>query len=75
MSVRPFTAEPLWDAEDVATYLKVSRSWVSLHGDRGDLPEERIGGLRRYPPEEVRNYALGKTPRAATGRRGHSMPS
>ncbi len=59
---KPLTPpEPLWNAMDVAAFLGVSRSWVYLHGDRGDLPERRIGGLRRYVPSAIRAFALGET--------------
>lgn len=51
--------ETLWDATDVAKYLKVSRSWVYLQSGSGDLPHRRIGGLLRFIPEQVRAYARG----------------
>jgi excisionase family DNA binding protein len=57
--VVPNTAESLWDARDAATYLKVSRSWVYAHADIGTLPSVRIGGLRRFIPEQIRAFALG----------------
>lgn len=50
-------SEALWDAKDVAAYLKVSRSWVYQHAEDGTLPSVRIGGLRRFVPEQVRQYA------------------
>ena len=50
--------EPLWDARDVATYLKASRSWVYLHAEDGTLPSVRIGGLRRFVPDQIRAFAL-----------------
>lgn len=51
--------EPLWDAKDVAAFLKVSRSWVYLHAEDGTLPSVRIGGLRRFVPGEIRRFARG----------------
>ena len=55
-------AEPLWDAKDVAVFLKVSRSWVYLHAEDGTLPSVRFGGLRRFLPEQIRAYARGEVP-------------
>jgi excisionase family DNA binding protein len=49
-------SEPLWDAKDVAAFLKVSRSWVYLHAEAGTLPSVRIGGLRRFLPEQIRAF-------------------
>jgi excisionase family DNA binding protein len=56
----------LWDAKDVASYLKVSRSWVYHRAEGGELPCLRIGGLLRFDPEAVRAFARGLT--AAGGR-------
>jgi excisionase family DNA binding protein len=52
--------EPLWDARDVATYLKASRSWVYLHAEDGTLPCVRIGGLLRFLPDQIRAFARGE---------------
>ncbi len=52
--------EPLWNAKDVAAYLRVSRSWVYLHSEDGTLPSVRIGGLRRFIPAQIRAYAAGE---------------
>ncbi|WP_235969504.1 helix-turn-helix domain-containing protein [Anaeromyxobacter diazotrophicus] len=49
--------EPLWDARDVAGFLKVSRSWVYSHTEDGTLPSVRIGGLRRFIPAHIRSFA------------------
>jgi excisionase family DNA binding protein len=46
--------EALWTADDVAAYLKVSRSWVYQHAASGDLPCLHVGGLRRFDPAAVR---------------------
>ena len=54
----------LWDAKDVAAYLRVSVSWVYLHINLGDLPYQRIGGLVRFFPQEVQAYARGEQPPA-----------
>jgi len=53
-------AEPLWDAKEVAAFLKTSRSWVYLHAEAGALPSVRIGGLRRFIPDAIRAYARGE---------------
>jgi excisionase family DNA binding protein len=54
--------EPLWDAGDVARYLKSSRSWVYHAAERGELPCLRIGGLLRFEPHAVRGFARGEKP-------------
>ncbi len=55
------SSENLWDAKDVAAFLKVSRSWVYFHAEDGTMPSVRIGGLRRFIPEQIRAYARGET--------------
>ena len=49
----------LWDARDVAAFLKVSRSWVYHQAEAGMLPYLRIGGLLRFDPQKIRELALG----------------
>lgn len=49
--------DTLWDARDVAAYLKVSRSWVYHQAEAGLLPCLRIGGLLRFDPIAVRAFA------------------
>lgn len=49
-------AETLWTADDVAAYLKVSRSWVYHRAESGRLPHVRVGGLLRFQPNEIRVY-------------------
>lgn len=61
MTITDSAAEALWDAKDVATFLKVSRSWVYLKTNSGELPHRRMGGLIRYEPDAVRAYARGET--------------
>lgn len=58
----------LWNANDAARYLRVSRSWVYQHAESGDLPCLRVGGLVRFDPEVVRAFARGET------RRGKVVP-
>jgi hypothetical protein len=47
----------LWDATDVARYLKASRSWVYHQAERGQLPCMRIQGLLRFDPDAIRQFA------------------
>jgi excisionase family DNA binding protein len=73
-------AEPpeLWDANDVARYLKVSRSWVYQRAEAGLLPCFRLGGLLRFEPDKVRAFARGEIqapkvlgfPRSPSGKNG-----
>lgn len=49
--------ETLWDARDVARYLKVSRSWVYQKAEAGLLPYLKVGGLVRFVPERIRDFA------------------
>ncbi|MFY3743996.1 helix-turn-helix domain-containing protein [Anaeromyxobacter sp. Red801] len=61
----PDGIETLWDARDVARYLKVSRSWVYQKAEAGLLPYLKVGGLVRFVPERIRAFALGSgTPTA-----------
>ena len=65
MSTEQATAaanDSLWDARDVARYLKASRSWVYQKAEGGQLPHIRIGGLLRFEPETVRSWARGTRP-------------
>ncbi len=50
--------ETLWDARDVARYLKVSRSWVYQKAEAGLLPYLKVGGLVRFVPGRIRAFAL-----------------
>ena len=53
-------ADELWDANDAARYLKVSRSWVYQRAESGLLPCLHVGGLVRFDPEVVRAFARGE---------------
>jgi excisionase family DNA binding protein len=55
----------MWDADDVALFFKVSRSWVYQKTAAGQLPHLRIGGLVRFEPEAVRAWARGESPPGA----------
>ncbi len=54
------SAPRLWDANDVARYLRVSRSWVYHRVDAGQLPSLRVGGLVRFDPDVVQAFARGE---------------
>lgn len=49
-------SDTLWDANDVARYLKVSRSWVYHRAEAGLLPYLRVGALLRFEPAAVRAH-------------------
>ena len=50
----------LWTVADVATYLRVSRSWVYHRSAAGMLPCLRVGALLRFEPDVIRAYAQGQ---------------
>lgn len=55
------TEPSLWTVEDVAAYLKTSRSWVYQRCAGVDaIPAMRVGGLLRFEPEEVKAWARGE---------------
>lgn len=55
----------LWDAQDVARFLKVSRSWVYHRAEAGELPCLRIGGLLRFDPQAIHAFARGASAHGA----------
>lgn len=55
-----YEALTLWDANDAARYLKVSRSWVYQRAESGELPCLHVGGLIRFDPATVRAFARGE---------------
>jgi excisionase family DNA binding protein len=60
----------LWDAMQVARFLRVSRSWVYQRAESGLLPCRHVGGLLRFEADVIREYArTGKTPDVVTERR------
>jgi len=65
MQNEPNRGEPLWDAQDVARYLKVSRSWVYHRAEAGELPSLKIGGLLRFDPQAIHAFARGESTQAA----------
>src|SRR5450755_847313 len=50
-------SDGLWDANDVAGFLKLSRSWVYHRAEAGLLPSIRVGGLLRFDPIAIRASA------------------
>jgi excisionase family DNA binding protein len=54
--------EGLWTPQQVAEYLKVSRSWVYQKAEAGLIPVIRMPGssLLRFEPDAVRAYARGE---------------
>ena len=58
--------EALWNARDVAAYLKVSRSWVYQKADEGRLPYRRIGNLIRFEPATIRAWVTGSDQAASS---------
>lgn len=52
--------EGLWDANDVARFLKASRSWVYQRAQAGQLPCVKIGGLLRFEPAAIRAFIKGQ---------------
>jgi excisionase family DNA binding protein len=50
----------LWDARDVAHFLKVSRSWVYQKVEAGLLPHLRIGNLVRFDSAAIQAFAHGQ---------------
>lgn len=49
--------EGLWTVRQTANYLNVSTSWVYRHTEAGEIPHAKLGGLTRYLPARVREYA------------------
>lgn len=62
----------LWDANDVARFLKTSRSWVYQRAQAGQLPCLKVGGLLRFDPEAIRSFIKGQ---GAIGRRVVPAPA
>lgn len=70
IELAPNGFETLWDARDVARYLKASRSWVYQKAESGLLPYVKVGGLVRFVPERIREVATGSAGVVAPGQRG-----
>src|SRR5579884_388845 len=50
----------LWTTKEVATFLRVSRSWVYHQAEARLIPCLRVGSLLRYDPEAIRRFARGE---------------
>lgn len=61
--------DPLWTAEDVAAFLRVSLSMVYKLRRQGSLPAVRVGALFRFQPDTVRAFARNDEVARAPGRR------
>jgi excisionase family DNA binding protein len=48
--------ESMLTAREVAELLGVHENWVYDHAASGDLPSYKIGGTRRFDPEEFRGW-------------------
>lgn len=48
--------EALWTVDDVAGYLRASKSYVYKAAEKGLLPCRRVGMLLRFVPGEVRAW-------------------
>ena len=62
-SAAPNAVEPLWTAEDVAAYLRVSLSMVYKLRRQGTLPSTAVGCLYRFNADDVRAFARGELTR------------
>jgi len=70
IDLAPDGFETLWDARDVARYLKASRSWVYQKAESGLLPYVKVGGLVRFVPGRIREIAMASAGTAGTVQRG-----
>lgn len=48
--------DQLWDLAGVANYLQLTTRTVEKHIDESGLPYVRIGGVRRFIPDQVREW-------------------
>jgi excisionase family DNA binding protein len=53
--------DSLWEAGDVAKYLKASVSWVRKATAAGRLPCVRLGAMVRYHPEQIKAWSRGES--------------
>src|SRR5215510_14117432 len=69
-------SDSLWNPSDVASFLRVSRSWVYQKAEAGLLPVIRMPGsaLLRFDPDLVRAFARGEW-KPATARPVHAAKS
>ena len=50
----------LWDVSDVASFLRVSRSWVYQATASGTLPCIRLGALLRFEADAIKAWVRGE---------------
>ncbi len=51
--------DSLWDAKDVARYMKASVSWAYKAAERDEIPCIRIGAMLRFEPAAIRAWLVG----------------
>lgn len=56
----PSKDRPLWDVDEVADYLDVSKRTVETLIANGELEPVRVRSLRRFKPSEIRDYCRRK---------------
>ena len=52
--------ESMLTAREVAELLGVHENWVYDHAASGDLPSYKIGGTRRFDPDDLRGWIDGQ---------------
>ena len=61
-AIQPPEPDQLWNTKRVAQYLGVSEKWVRHAVAGGRLPSIKIGGVRRFLPDQIRACARGELP-------------
>jgi excisionase family DNA binding protein len=64
----------MMSARQVAELLRVHENWVYDQAARGDLPSYKIGGTRRFDPEELRGWILEHRQNGRSERRESAPP-
>ena len=71
MDTRAVVSEAMMTARQVAELLGVHENWVYDQAVAGVLPSYKIGGTRRFLPDELRGWiAEHRQPSQATAQRG-----
>lgn len=55
----------LWTVNETAKFLHVSPSWVYRAVERAEIPAFKLGGLVRFRPQTIREFAEALEARAA----------
>lgn len=58
-------ADRLWTVSETAKFLHVSQSWVYRAVERGEIPSFKLGGLVRFRPQTIREFAEALEAQAA----------